>query len=128
LAGAIFIPSATGAFEMHIGGFLPQAKPWLLCGIGRLETKKKLDNPEPGTYPTPSMSIPPSPDMWERGVLFVQAWTERGDLTNAREEEGGQEGLEEEEVNGCPGKGGVNDSPLRLFLGARKASVAGRKP
>lgn len=109
------IPTATGAFEMHFGRFLPQAKPCPLWSMGRLETKKKLDKVKPGTYPTPSMSMPPSPDMWETGVNFVHSWTERGDLTNAREEEGGQEGLEEEEVNGCPGKGGVNHSPLRLF-------------
>ena len=45
----------------------------------------------------------------------VHAWTERGDYTNAREEEGGQEGHEEEEVTGCPGKGGVSIHPPVFF-------------
>ena len=78
-----------------------------------------LDKSPAGTYPTPSMSMFPSPDILGMRVQNVHAWTERGDLTNAREEEGGQEGLEEEEVNGCPGKGGVSHSPLPLYFGAR---------
>ena len=54
--------------------------------------------------------------MLEMKAEPVHAWTERGDLTNAREEEGGQEGLEEEEVNGCPGKGGVSTFTLPSFF------------
>jgi hypothetical protein len=33
------------------------------------------------------MSSPLVPEMLKRGALCVQSWTERGDLTNAGEEE-----------------------------------------
>ena len=52
------------------------------------------------------MLMPSSPDILEMRAEFVHAWTERGDHTNAREEEGGQEGLEEEEVTRLPGERG----------------------
>ena len=91
--------------------------------------KKMLDIGVSAPYPTPSMSTPSSPDILERGAQFAQfvhAWTERGDLTNAREEEGGQEGLEEEEVNGCPGKGGVSIHPPVFFSAPAHQGAAGR--
>jgi hypothetical protein len=42
------------------------------------------------------------------GADHVHSWTERGDLKNACQEEGRQEGHEEEEVTapGCVGRGG----------------------
>jgi hypothetical protein len=77
--------------------------------------KKKLDKHLGRPYATPSMSTPSSPDILEWRATNVHIWTERGDLKNARKEEGGQEGHEEEEVTGCPGKGGWNHSPSLFF-------------
>jgi hypothetical protein len=44
--------------------------------------------------------------MLARGVDFVHFWTERGDLKDAGEEEGREEGNEEEEVSGPGIRGG----------------------
>jgi hypothetical protein len=95
-------------------------------GIGRFLLKKMLDNALGDAYPTPSMSMSSSPDILEMGACFVHAWTERGDLQNAREEEGGQEGHEEEEVTGCPGKGGVSIHPPLFFSALTKKGARGR--
>ena len=67
--------------------------------------KKDLDKVKVAPYPTPSMSGPLSPDMLKRGANPVHFWTERGDLNDAGEEEGCQEGDQEEEVS-APGKRG----------------------
>jgi hypothetical protein len=44
--------------------------------------------------------------MLARGVASVHFWTERGDLKDAGEEEGREEGNEEEEVSGPGIRGG----------------------
>jgi hypothetical protein len=74
-----------------------------------------------------------------RGADPVQIWTERGDLTNAGEEEGCQEGRnQEEEVGapGCVGRGGgpitspffFPDSKRRSkLMAAKKAKKAAKK-
>ena len=76
------------------------------------DAKKTLDNVEVGPYATASMSSPLSPEMLNRGSS-VHAWTERGDLENAGQEEGSEEGDQEEEVRapGCGLKGGWTDHP-----------------
>jgi hypothetical protein len=61
------------------------------------------------------MSTPSSPDILEWEGSQAQFWAERGDLKDAGEEEG-QEGRQEEEVRGCPGKGGWNQFTLPLFF------------
>ena len=73
------------------------------------------------------MSTPSSPDILEWGQSLVHLWTERGDLTDASQEEGRKEGDEEEEVRGCPGKGGSSVSrPPSFFavLGSTRVSVS----
>jgi hypothetical protein len=74
-----------------------------------------------------------------RGADPVHAWTERGDLENAGQEEGSEEGDQEEEVG--PGvwlvEGGVDRSPSRSLLpdskrrskpmAAKKAKKAAKK-
>jgi len=63
--------------------------------------------------------------MLKRGAT-VQPWTERGDLLNAGEEEGSQEGDQEEEV-GAPGKkGGWSFTPRFSLVRELTASIAGR--
>ena len=84
-------------------------------GHARAVLKKSLDKGYWRPYPTPSMSSSLSPEMLTRGSS-VHAWTERGDLTNAGEEEGCQEGRLEEEEVGAPGTmGGWTDHPLHHF-------------
>ena len=73
---------------MHFSRLHPQAKPLCACGIEGFGAKKKLDNPSTPPYPTPSMSTPSSPDILEWGLSQAQLWAERGDLTDAGEEEG----------------------------------------
>ena len=89
--------------------------------MSRAEGKKMLDKGGVGSYPTASMSSPGSPEMLIRAADPVQIWTERGDLTNAGQEEGrSQEGRNEEEEVGAPGfsgKGGWTDHLPVLFYG-----------
>jgi hypothetical protein len=61
-------------------------------------------------------------------VTSVHAWTERGDLQNAGQEEGRrQEGRsEEEEVSALDRKGGWTDHPPRFFR--ELTAGAGRSP
>jgi hypothetical protein len=72
-----------------------------LRGMPDSGPKKRLDKALSAPYPTPSMSSPLSPDMLKRGPYPVHSWTERGDLTNAGQEEGRREEgrSEEEEVS-----------------------------
>jgi len=67
-----------------------------------------------------------SPEMLFQEAKPVQLWTERGDHTNAREEEGRQEGDEEEEVGapGC-GKGRWTDHlPILFSTGSKRRFLA----
>ena len=113
------VPTLHISFDRNWSGhsrvlqLLPQPKPCLLWSMERRKGEKTLDKASVASYPTPSMRSPLSPDMLTRGPHSVHSWTERGDLTNAGEEEGCQEGDEEEEVS-APGKGGVDRSPSPL--------------
>lgn len=62
------------------------------------------------------MSTPSAREMLASEVASVHVWTERGDLKDAGEEEGREEGNEEEEVSGPGNKGGWTDHPPRSFV------------
>ena len=72
-----------------------------------------------------------------RGADPVHAWTERGDLENAGQEEGSEEGDQEEEVRprGVVWKGGWTDHPPvhvngleeEDLMAAKKAKKAAKK-
>ena len=68
--------------------------------------EKTLDKVGSDPYATRSMSIPSAREMLARGMASVHFWTERGDLKDAGEEEGREEGNEEEEVSGPGIRGG----------------------
>ena len=68
--------------------------------------KKRLDKVWGAPYATDSMSGPLSPEMLKRGAYPVHSWTERGDLNDAGQEEGCQEGDQEEEVSARGKRGG----------------------
>jgi hypothetical protein len=93
--------------------------------MARSAAQKTLDKGKPDPYATPSMSSPLATDMWAGGPFYVHFWTERGDLTNGREEEGCEEGSEEEEVSAPGKKGGWTDHPP-CFTRELTAPVAAR--
>ena len=68
--------------------------------------EKTLDKVGSDPYATRSMSTPSAREMLARGVDSVHFWTERGDLKDAGEEEGREEGNDDEEVSGPGIRGG----------------------
>ena len=97
---------------------------------GRSRSKKTLDKVGGGPYATASMSSPLSPEMLTKGADHVQPWTERGDLKNAGQEEGCQEGRKQEEEVSAPGiRGGgpITLPSLSQFLRGGISSMATKK-
>jgi hypothetical protein len=71
-----------------------------------MRIEKTLDKAGTDPYATRSMSSSSAREMLTRGLASVHVWTERGDLRDAGEEEGREEGNEEEEVSGPGIRGG----------------------
>lgn len=99
------MPAARAGFPV-IAAFIHRLSSVRSGAWSRSRVEKTLDKAGTDPYATPSMSSPSAREMLARGRTFVHVWTERGDLKDAGEEEGREEGNEEEEVSGPGTRGG----------------------